>query len=119
MMADRPLQERISRLIDLSRVAIHYGYLPLILYLGYTRSEPKPALIRYAYSPAQAEGRRRRLIAGHWIVSSRRWLKRPIDVEKNGETLEGGVAGIFLFLLLLYDYHGICGNEMMGYRQTS
>lgn len=39
-------KERISRLIDLSRVAVHYGYLPLILYLGYTRSDPKPALIR-------------------------------------------------------------------------
>lgn len=39
-------QERIARIIDVSRVAIHYGYLPLILYLGYTRSEPKPSLIR-------------------------------------------------------------------------
>lgn len=28
------LQERISRLIDISRIALHYGYLPLILYLG-------------------------------------------------------------------------------------
>jgi len=40
------LQERIGRIIDVSRVAIHYGYLPLILYLGYSRSEPKPSLIR-------------------------------------------------------------------------
>jgi import receptor subunit TOM7 len=40
------LQERIARIIDVSRVAIHYGYLPLILYLGYSRSEPKPSLIR-------------------------------------------------------------------------
>ncbi|KAF2261153.1 hypothetical protein CC78DRAFT_584004 [Lojkania enalia] len=57
-------KERIARVIDVSRVAIHYGYLPLILYLGmlvlpswvsecitnsipgYTRSEPKPSLIR-------------------------------------------------------------------------
>ena len=39
-------QERITRIIDVSRVAIHYGYLPLILYLGYSRSEPKPSLIR-------------------------------------------------------------------------
>ncbi|KAL6160208.1 translocase of the outer mitochondrial membrane [Exserohilum turcicum] len=39
-------KERIARIIDVSRVAIHYGYLPLILYLGYTRSEPKPSLIR-------------------------------------------------------------------------
>ncbi|KAK2848531.1 hypothetical protein FQN49_005634 [Arthroderma sp. PD_2] len=29
-------KERISKVIDISRVAIHYGYLPLIVYLGYT-----------------------------------------------------------------------------------
>jgi import receptor subunit TOM7 len=40
-------QERIARIIDVSRVAIHYGYLPLILYLGYSQSQPKPSLIRY------------------------------------------------------------------------
>ncbi|TGZ84400.1 Tom7-domain-containing protein [Ascodesmis nigricans] len=39
-------KERLSRLIDFGRIAIHYGYLPLIIYLGYTRSEPKPAFIR-------------------------------------------------------------------------
>ncbi|KAF2181891.1 Tom7-domain-containing protein [Zopfia rhizophila CBS 207.26] len=39
-------KERIARIIDVSRVAIHYGYIPLILYLGYSRSEPKPSLIR-------------------------------------------------------------------------
>ncbi|KAG6009973.1 hypothetical protein E4U21_000744 [Claviceps maximensis] len=41
-------KERIAKLIDVSRVAIHYGYLPLILYLGYTRSDPRPSVIRYA-----------------------------------------------------------------------
>ncbi|KAH7122553.1 import receptor subunit-like protein [Dendryphion nanum] len=44
------LKERIARIIDVSRVAIHYGYLPLILYLGYSRSEPRPSLIRSAHS---------------------------------------------------------------------
>ncbi|RYO57182.1 hypothetical protein AA0113_g8119 [Alternaria arborescens] len=39
-------KERIARIIDVSRVAIHYGYLPLILYLGYSQSVPKPSLIR-------------------------------------------------------------------------
>ncbi|KAK4184306.1 TOM7 family protein [Podospora australis] len=39
-------KERIGKIIELSRVAIHYGYLPLILYLGYTRSEPRPSVIR-------------------------------------------------------------------------
>ncbi|KAF2994588.1 hypothetical protein E8E13_001722 [Curvularia kusanoi] len=44
-------KERIARIIDVSRVAIHYGYLPLILYLGYSQSQPKPSLIRYALQP--------------------------------------------------------------------
>ncbi|KAK1780737.1 TOM7 family-domain-containing protein [Copromyces sp. CBS 386.78] len=39
-------KERIGKLIDISRVVVHYGYLPLILYLGYTRSVPKPSVIR-------------------------------------------------------------------------
>ncbi|KAH6622068.1 TOM7 family-domain-containing protein [Boeremia exigua] len=43
-------KERIARIIDVSRVAIHYGYLPLILYLGYSQSQPKPSLIRL-FSP--------------------------------------------------------------------
>jgi import receptor subunit TOM7 len=62
--ADSMIQERIARVIDFSRVravhvvrtgatsdthrqvAIHYGYLPLIIYLGYTQSNPRPTLIR-------------------------------------------------------------------------
>jgi import receptor subunit TOM7 len=56
------LKERISKILDITKEVVHYGYLPLILYLGtkpldkvwicanwelgYTRSEPKPALIR-------------------------------------------------------------------------
>jgi import receptor subunit TOM7 len=40
-------KERVSKLIDISRVVIHYGYLPLIVYLGYTLSEPRPSFIRY------------------------------------------------------------------------
>ncbi|KAJ5566962.1 Tom7-domain-containing protein [Penicillium sp. DV-2018c] len=40
-------KERASKVIDISRVAIHYGYLPLIIYLGYTYSSPKPSLFRY------------------------------------------------------------------------
>ncbi|KAI1342657.1 TOM7 family-domain-containing protein [Xylariaceae sp. FL0016] len=39
-------KERIGKLIEVSRVAIHYGYLPLILYLGYTRSDPRPSVIK-------------------------------------------------------------------------
>ncbi|KAF7714134.1 Uncharacterized protein PECH_000318 [Penicillium ucsense] len=40
-------KERVSKVIDISRVAIHYGYLPLIVYLGYSYSEPKPSLFKY------------------------------------------------------------------------
>nr|POE90344.1 mitochondrial import receptor subunit tom7 [Quercus suber] len=43
-------KERISRIIDFARVGVHYGYLPLIIYLGYTRSNPRPSLIRL-FSP--------------------------------------------------------------------
>ena len=48
-------QERIARIIDVSRVAIHYGYLPLILYIGYSQSQPKPSLIRYVLRYAAAK----------------------------------------------------------------
>ncbi|KAI1104331.1 TOM7 family-domain-containing protein [Jackrogersella minutella] len=30
-------KERIGKIIDIGRVAMHYGYLPLILYLGMPR----------------------------------------------------------------------------------
>ncbi|CAI7591251.1 Tom7-domain-containing protein [Penicillium manginii] len=43
-------KERVSKVIDISRVAIHYGYLPLIIYLGYSYSEPKPSLFKYVRS---------------------------------------------------------------------
>ncbi|EFR03301.1 hypothetical protein MGYG_06301 [Nannizzia gypsea CBS 118893] len=47
MQFSEETKERISKVIDVSRVAIHYGYLPLIVYLGYTYSEPRPALFKY------------------------------------------------------------------------
>ncbi|KKZ60635.1 hypothetical protein EMCG_04708 [[Emmonsia] crescens] len=43
-------KERISKVIGVSRVAIHYGYLPFIIYLGYTYSEPRPQLFKYMLS---------------------------------------------------------------------
>ncbi|PGH31585.1 hypothetical protein GX50_05623 [[Emmonsia] crescens] len=43
-------KERISKVIGVSRVAIHYGYLPFIIYLGYTYSEPRPQLFKYILS---------------------------------------------------------------------
>ncbi|KAK3351761.1 hypothetical protein B0H65DRAFT_507135 [Neurospora tetraspora] len=34
-------KERIGKLIDISRVVVHYGYLPLILYLASSPRSPK------------------------------------------------------------------------------
>ncbi|KAK2628677.1 hypothetical protein QTJ16_001780 [Diplocarpon rosae] len=48
MQLSEESKERIGKVIDYSRVAIHYGYLPLVIYLGYTFSEPRPSLIRLA-----------------------------------------------------------------------
>ncbi|KAF1812010.1 Tom7-domain-containing protein [Eremomyces bilateralis CBS 781.70] len=50
MQLSEESKERISKVIDISRVAIHYGYVPLILYLGWSQSTPRPALIRF-FSP--------------------------------------------------------------------
>ncbi|WQF79776.1 Putative mitochondrial import receptor subunit TOM7 [Colletotrichum destructivum] len=47
-------KERIGKIIEISRIAIHYGYLPLVLYLGYTRSEPRPPFIRLPTHHGQA-----------------------------------------------------------------
>ncbi|KAL1972469.1 hypothetical protein VTN31DRAFT_6883 [Thermomyces dupontii] len=43
-------KERIAKVIDVSRIAIHYGYIPLIIYLGYINSEPRPSLFKL-FSP--------------------------------------------------------------------
>ncbi|KAF1985997.1 Tom7-domain-containing protein [Aulographum hederae CBS 113979] len=50
MQLSEESKERIARIIEVSRVAIHWGYLPLILYLGYTRSTPRPTMIKL-FSP--------------------------------------------------------------------
>jgi len=46
MQLSEESKERITKVFDIARVAMHYGYLPLIIYLGYTRTEPRPTLIR-------------------------------------------------------------------------
>ncbi|KAF2086817.1 Tom7-domain-containing protein [Saccharata proteae CBS 121410] len=46
MQLSEETKERISKIIDVSRVAVHYGYLPLILYLGWSASTPRPTVIR-------------------------------------------------------------------------
>jgi hypothetical protein len=46
-------KERIAKLIDVSRVAIHYGYLPLILYLG-PLSRPSQFWLCLHFQPSAA-----------------------------------------------------------------
>ncbi|EEU44727.1 uncharacterized protein NECHADRAFT_71843 [Fusarium vanettenii 77-13-4] len=80
-------KERIAKLIDVSRVAIHYGYLPLILYLGYTRSEPRPSIKLVPYympdfnhaglSPAAIES-----IAGLSAGTVATLVVHPLDIVK-------------------------------------
>ncbi|OAA40339.1 Mitochondrial carrier domain protein [Metarhizium rileyi] len=49
-------KERIAKLIDVSRVAIHYGYLPLILYLGIAHSRQDPDPTPNLYMPDHRHG---------------------------------------------------------------
>lgn len=40
------VRDRLASLLEIGRITLHYGYIPLILYLGYTRSSPRPELLR-------------------------------------------------------------------------
>lgn len=37
-------KERISKLLEYSRTIAHYGFIPFILYLGWSLSPTKPSL---------------------------------------------------------------------------
>ncbi|KAL2912815.1 translocase of the outer mitochondrial membrane [Polyrhizophydium stewartii] len=39
-------RERIARLMDWSKRAIHVGFIPLIIYLGFTATFPRPSFIK-------------------------------------------------------------------------
>ncbi|KAJ4302242.1 mitochondrial FAD carrier protein flx1 [Collariella sp. IMI 366227] len=66
-------KERIGKIIEISRVAIHYGYLPMILYLGYTRSEPRPSIIRDYHTET---------VAGLSAGSMATLIVHPLDIVK-------------------------------------
>ncbi|KAK2732682.1 hypothetical protein FQN57_002578 [Myotisia sp. PD_48] len=82
-------KERISKVIDVSRVVLHYGYIPLILYFGYTHSEPRPPLLNFlaakerfmnhnnGLSPSLVE-----TIAGFTAGVSSTLALHPLDVVK-------------------------------------
>ncbi|KAL5527750.1 hypothetical protein ACEPAG_6551 [Sanghuangporus baumii] len=39
-------KERIAKVIDVGHTAMQYGWIPFIIYVGYTRSNPQPSLIK-------------------------------------------------------------------------
>lgn len=45
-MPSEETKERITKVVDVARTVIHYGWIPLIIYIGYTRSSPQPTVIK-------------------------------------------------------------------------
>ncbi|KAF5388346.1 hypothetical protein D9615_000632 [Tricholomella constricta] len=39
-------KERIAKVVEIGRNVLHYGWIPLIIYVGFTRSNPQPSLIK-------------------------------------------------------------------------
>ncbi|EEB08353.1 TOM complex subunit Tom7 [Schizosaccharomyces japonicus yFS275] len=46
MQLSEETKERIVKAVEVGKTITHYGWIPLILWLGYTQSKPKPQLIR-------------------------------------------------------------------------
>ncbi|KAF9378577.1 hypothetical protein CPB97_009486 [Podila verticillata] len=39
-------KEKILKVTEVVKTVVHYGFIPFVIYLGFTRSDPKPSLIR-------------------------------------------------------------------------
>ncbi|GAC96720.1 hypothetical protein PHSY_004304 [Pseudozyma hubeiensis SY62] len=46
-------KERIVKAVDVSKTLLHYGWVPFVLYIGFTRSTPQPSLINVQTSVGQ------------------------------------------------------------------
>ncbi|KAK0206901.1 hypothetical protein DFS33DRAFT_1381992 [Desarmillaria ectypa] len=46
-MPSEDTKETIAKVVELGRAVLHYGWIPLIIYVGFTRSNPQPSLIKY------------------------------------------------------------------------
>ncbi|KAI9206155.1 uncharacterized protein BJ171DRAFT_498879 [Polychytrium aggregatum] len=46
-------RERLVKLFEWTRRFVHIGFIPLIIYIGYTRSVPKPSLLKMISPLAQ------------------------------------------------------------------
>ncbi|KAI7828667.1 Tom7-domain-containing protein [Gamsiella multidivaricata] len=39
-------KEAILKATEVVKTVVHFGFIPFVIYLGFTRSDPKPSLIR-------------------------------------------------------------------------
>ncbi|RKP07382.1 hypothetical protein THASP1DRAFT_30807 [Thamnocephalis sphaerospora] len=39
-------KELIARCFEIAKRVVHFGFVPFILYLGFTRSSPRPSFMR-------------------------------------------------------------------------
>ncbi|KAI3610380.1 tom complex component, partial [Moniliophthora roreri] len=46
IMPSEDTKERIAKVVDVARTVMHYGWIPFIIYVGFTRSNPQPSLIK-------------------------------------------------------------------------
>ncbi|KAF9448224.1 Tom7-domain-containing protein [Macrolepiota fuliginosa MF-IS2] len=46
-MPSEDTKERITKVVEIGRTVLHYGWIPFIIYVGFTRSNPQPSLIKY------------------------------------------------------------------------
>ncbi|PFH51316.1 hypothetical protein AMATHDRAFT_142852 [Amanita thiersii Skay4041] len=47
-MPSEDTKEYIAKAVEVGRTVLHYGWIPLIIYVGFTRSNPQPSLIKCA-----------------------------------------------------------------------
>ncbi|KAF5322375.1 hypothetical protein D9619_000596 [Psilocybe cf. subviscida] len=45
-MPSEEAKERINKIVEVGRTVMHYGWIPFIIYVGYTRSNPQPELFK-------------------------------------------------------------------------
>ncbi|KAG7447574.1 uncharacterized protein BT62DRAFT_1004331 [Guyanagaster necrorhizus] len=45
-MPSEDTKETIAKVVELGRVVLHYGWIPLIIHVGFSRSNPQPSLIK-------------------------------------------------------------------------
>ena len=46
-MGGLTVQERIVRLVDITKTIVHYGWVPFVIYVGFMSSQPRPNLLKY------------------------------------------------------------------------